>query len=239
MAYQRVLLKISGAALKGSQDNDILDSKILKKLALTIKKIHQQGVDLGIVIGGGNIWRGRVAKDFGLDRESADYMGMTATIINSLVLKDVLKSVGVPAEALSALPIKGVIEKYSAAKANRLIDERHVVIFGGGTGKPFLSTDTAAAMRARDIKAEIILAGKDGVEGVYDSDPDTNPKARFLAKLSYDEFLDRELKALDLEAIALCKKHQIPIRVFNVNNLENIVKVVNGSTMGSYIGKEK
>lgn len=239
MKYQRILLKISGEALKGDQQEDILESKYLRKVGEMIKQIYSKDIDIGIVIGGGNIWRGRVAKDFGLDRANADYMGMTATIINTLVLNDILNILGVPCACLSALEIPGVIKKYSVEEANKLLSERKVVIFGGGTGHPFLSTDTAAAMRASEIKADVLLAGKNGAEGFYDSDPNINPNAKFFSKLTYQEIIDMNLQAMDIESIKICKENNTLIRVFNMNNLDNVIKVVDGDNMGTTIGKEK
>ena len=237
--YKRVLLKISGEALKGDQDSDIVESKTLKALAQTIKAIHDEGVEVGIVCGGGNIFRGRVAQDFGLERINADYMGMTATIINALVLKNIFTVLGIDSEAMSALSMSEVLLDYDPKKANELLSAGKVVIFGGGTGKPLLSTDTAAALRARDIKAEVILAGKSGVDGVYDSDPNTNKKAKFLSHLSYQDYYSLKLEALDVEAIKICEANNIAIRVFNTNDFENFIRVVNGDTIGTYIGKEK
>ncbi len=237
--YKRVLLKLSGEALKGDKTDDILDSQVLHEFATVIKKVHNQGVAMGIVVGGGNIWRGKVSKDFGLDRANADYMGMTATIINALVLKDVLQIAGVKAMAMSALEMPGVIEKCDATRANKLLDEGYVIIFGGGTGKPFLSTDTAAAMRAEEIKAEVLLSGKNGVDGYYSDDPDTNPQAEFYKHLSYQEIIDKNLQLMDIQSIKICQNNDIKIHVFNINDLNNIDRVINGSTIGTYIGKEK
>lgn len=239
VAYKKVLLKISGEALKGEQDCDIFESETLKKMALMIKKIYDQGVDVGIVIGAGNIWRGRVAKDFDLDRINADYMGMVATIINALVLKDVLKRDGLDCLALSALGIDGVIDAYDEKKAKEAFDNHRVVIFGGGTGKPLLSTDTAAALRAKEIGAEIILAAKNGVDGVYDSDPLVNKNAKFLKHVTYEDYFRLNLKALDAEAIKICEENEIIVQVFNGNDLENVNRVINGFDIGTKIGKEK
>ena len=237
--YKRVLLKISGESLKGNQDHDIVESKALRELATTIKNIHEQGVEIGIVVGGGNIFRGRVSQDFGLERINADYMGMTATIINALVLKNIFTVLGIESEAMSCLSMPSVLEDYDALKANKLLEEGKVVIFGGGTGKPLLSTDTAAALRARDIHADVILAGKSGVDGIYDKDPKTHKDAKFLEHVTYKEYYDLHLEALDIEAIKICEANNIEIRVFNSNDFENMNRVVNGSTIGSYIRKEK
>lgn len=236
--YKRVLLKLSGEALKGGHE-DILDNKVLYDFAKVMKQVVDLNVQVGIVVGGGNIWRGRVASEFGLDRANADYMGMTATIINALVLKDILNVSGIKAEATTCLDMPGIIQSYDVDKANKLLDEGYVVIFGGGTGKPFLSTDTAAAMRAKDIHADALLSGKNGVDGYYSGNPDTDPNAKFYPFISYEDIIKQDLQAMDIPAIKICQENDIKIRVFNINDLENILKVIQGSTMGTYIGKEK
>jgi len=232
--YKRVLLKLSGEALKGN-NQDILDRDVMQELSDTVKQLVNKNVQVGIVVGGGNIFRGRIAEQLNLERVNADYVGMTATIINGLMLENVFKINGLKAKTFSMLPIKGVVEKFNKSKANRYLNNDYIVILAGGTGKPYLSTDTAAAIKAQEINAEIILAGKNGVDGVYDDDPSKNPKAKLYKEMSYQEFVNKDLKAFDIEGIKICQKNNIKIRVFNMNKLSNISKVVDDEKLGTII----
>lgn len=236
--YKRVLLKLSGEALKGTSKEDILEKETLAKLASIIKDLVNEGVELGIVVGGGNIFRGRIASDFNLERKNADYMGMVATIINALVVENILNVSGVKAKALSPLPINTIIEEYKQEVANKYLSEGYVVIYGGGRGLPFFTTDTTAALRANETGCEIILAGKHGADGVYSDDPNKNENAVKYETVSFDEFLDKKLQAMDLDAIRICKENNISIRVFNMDDLDNIKKVVDGEPIGSLIRKD-
>lgn len=237
-SYKRVLLKLSGEALKGKVSDDIFDKDMLKELVEIIKDIVNSGVELGIVVGGGNIFRGRVCQEFNLERIEADYMGMTATNINGMMLEDILNVSNINAVCFSELPVAKCMKKYCKCAASKALKEGKVVIFAGGTGKPLFSTDTAAALKANDIKAEVILAGKHGTDGVYSDDPSKNKNAVKFDTISYDEFIDKNLTVLDVASIKICKEHDIQVKVFNMDDLKNITKVVNGEDIGTTIRKE-
>lgn len=229
--YKRILLKLSGEALIGSQKYGI-DFKIMNKIAKQIKDIHNLNVQIAIVIGGGNIFRGATVKE--MDRVAADYMGMLATVINSLALQDVLEKHQVETRVLTAIEMEKLAEPYIRRKALRHLEKRRVVIFAAGTGNPYFSTDTAAALRAIEISADVLLKATK-VDGVYDCDPMKNPKAKKFSKLTYLEALNRELKAMDSTAVSLCMDNKFPIIVFNLGSTENIKKIVLGENIGTMI----
>lgn len=235
--YKRVLLKISGEFLAGEGTGKLLSADVLKNFAKAVKSIHDKGTDVAIVVGAGNIFRGREADEVGLERCNADYMGMLGTMINALALQDVLEAQGLDTRVQTALEIDRVAEPYIRRKAISHLGKRRVIIFGGGTGNPFFSTDTTAALRAAEIGAEVLLMAKNGVEGVYDSDPRTNPNAHLFTELTYSEILARDLKVMDNTAATLCSNNNIDIIVFNMADMNNIEKVIDGEPIGTHIRK--
>ena len=235
--YKRVLLKISGEFLAGENTGKVLSADVLKNFAKSVKAIHDKGTDVAIVVGAGNIFRGREASEVGLERCNADYMGMLGTMINALALQDVLEAQGLDTRVQTALEIDRVAEPYIRRKAISHLGKRRVIIFGGGTGNPFFSTDTTAALRAAEIGAELILMAKNGVEGVYDSDPRTNPNAHLFKELTYSEILARDLKVMDNTAATLCSNNNIDIIVYNMADMSNIERIIDGEPVGTHIRK--
>lgn len=235
--YKRILLKLSGEALKGDTEFGI-DPQTVNKIAKQIKDVHDLGVEVGIVVGGGNIWRGATAAQLGMDRAQADYMGMLATVMNGLAIQDALEHIGVPTRAMSALSIDEVAEQYIRRRAIRHFEKGRVCIFVGGLGSPYFSTDTACVLRATEIGAEVILMAKNGTDGVYDSDPKTNPNAKLYSEITFSEILNKNLKVMDLTAASLCKENKLEIIVFNMNKDGNIVKAVNGDAIGTHVTVE-
>ena len=229
--YKRVLLKISGEALAGS-DKFGINEEMTRKVAREIKQIHDLGVEVAIVVGGGNFWRGRTSKD--MDRATADYMGMLATVMNSLAVQESLLAIGVPAKVQTSIEMREVAEPYARRKALSHLEHGDVVIFGAGTGNPFFSTDTAAALRAAEINADVILLAKN-VDGVYDSDPDTNPDAVKFDELTFMEVIERDLKEMDLTAATLCKDNNIAIHVFALAEEGNVMKALTGEKIGTIV----
>ncbi len=229
--YKRVMLKISGEALAGSNKVGI-DTDTINGVCDKINEIYKLGVDVAIVVGGGNFWRGR--SGVGMDRTTADHMGMLATVINSLALQDALESRGVPTRVQTAIEMRQIAEPYIRRKAVRHLEKRRIVIFACGTGNPFFSTDTTAALRAAEIDAEVILLAKK-VDGVYDSDPNINPEAKKFDKLTYLDLLHKELGVMDSTAASLCKDNNIPIIVFGLDHPDNIIKVILGEEIGTSI----
>ncbi|MFZ3172806.1 MAG: UMP kinase [Carboxydocellales bacterium] len=232
--YKRVILKLSGEALAGTQGFGI-EQAIIQSIADQVKEIISIGVQVSIVVGGGNIWRGVAGSAKGMDRATADYMGMLATVMNSLALQDGLEKVNVDTRVLSAIEMKEVAEPYIRRRAIRHLEKGRVVIFAAGTGNPYFSTDTTAALRAAEIEAEIILMAKK-VDGVYDSDPMINPNAKKIKELSFIEVLNKGLGVMDSTAASLCMDNHIPIIVFNVNENGNIRKVIMGEIIGTLVG---
>jgi uridylate kinase len=232
--YQRVLLKLSGEAMMGDQEYGI-DPLVVQTVAQEVQEIRALGVEVAIVIGGGNIYRGVAASAEGMDRTSADHMGMLATVINSLALQDALEKMGVFTRVLSAIEMNRIAEPYIRRRAVRHLEKGRVVIFAGGTGNPFFTTDTAAALRAMEVKSQVILKATK-VDGVYDSDPMVNPKAKKFERLSYIEVLNLGLRIMDATAISLCMENRLPIIVFNLTHRGNIKRVVLGRKIGTIIG---
>ena len=232
--FKRVIIKLSGEALAGEQAFG-LESNTLNSLADQIAEISNLGVEVAAVVGGGNIWRGVTGAKRGIDRATADYMGMLATVINALALQDVLESHVVDTRVMSAIEMREVAEPYIKRRAIRHLEKGRVVIFAAGTGNPFFSTDTTAALRAAEIEAEAILMAKK-VDGVYDSDPKLNPNAKRFDELTFLEVLNKGLKVMDSTAISLCMDNNIPIQVFNINENGNMMKAVLGEKIGTFVG---
>lgn len=231
--YKRLLLKLSGEALKDN-DPSILSGKTIKEFAKVIKNLHDNGFEICVVIGAGNIWRGKIAEEVGLDRVPADFMGMMGTIINAVALSNALKNIDVPTLVTSALPeIPEIDTNYSPELAIKAMEEGKVVFLAGGTGKPYFSTDTAATMRAIETNCDVILVGKNGVEGIYSADPNKDPNAKFIKTITFDEILNLNLQIMDISAIELIKDKNIQIRIFSMSNPENFLKVANGEDIGS------
>jgi len=234
LKYRRIMLKISGEALSGDKGMGI-DTAILTDISEKIKAAWEKGVEIGIVVGGGNFWRGRSSS--GMDRTTADHMGMLATVMNSLALQDALEARGVPTRVQTAIDMPRIAEAYIRRRAVRHLEKKRVVIFACGTGNPYFSTDTAAVLRAAEIDAEVILLAKN-VDAVYDSDPKLNPEARKFEKISYIEVLQRQLGVMDSTATSLCMDNNIPLLVFSIKDPENIIKVLKGENVGTFVARE-
>lgn len=234
-SYKRVLLKLSGESLAGDQGYGI-DPGTISAIAAEIKEVVDDGVELALVIGGGNIFRGLAASSKGMDRASADYMGMLATVINSLALQDALENEGMVTRVMSAIEMKEVAEPYIRRRAIRHLEKGRVVIFAAGTGNPYFSTDTTAALRSAEIEAEVILMAKK-VDGVYDSDPIQNPQAVKYNTLDYIDVINMGLRVMDSTAASLCMDNNIPIIVFDLTKRGNILKVIMGDDIGTYVGR--
>ena len=233
--YKRVLLKLSGEALKGDSAASGIDPKTVLAIAKQIKDVHDLGVEVGIVVGGGNIWRGKTAEELGMDRAQADYMGMLATMMNGLALQDSLEKLGVSSRCMTALQMNQVAEPYIRRKAIHHLEKGIVTIFIGGLGSPYFSTDTACVLRATEINAEVVLMAKNKTEGVYDSDPRKNPNAKLFETLTFSEILARNLMVMDSTAASLCKDNKMKLIVFNMNKKGNITKAVKGEKIGTYV----
>ena len=229
--YKRVLIKVSGEALAGSDKFGVNDVE-LEKVARQIKEIKEAGVEVGVVVGGGNFFRGRTGGN--IDQPTADYMGMLATVMNGLALQDALLSVGCPAKLMTSIEIRDMAEGYARRKALDYLEEGRVVVFGGGTGSPFFTTDTTAALRAAEIGADVLLLAKN-VDAVYSADPNVDPKAERFSELSYMDIIDRDLKVMDLTAATLCKDTRTMIYVFALAEEGNLMKVINGENIGTLI----
>lgn len=234
--YKRIILKLSGESLAGEQGFGI-DPMIVEDIAKQLKKIHEYGIDVAIVVGGGNIWRGLSGSAKGMDRASADYMGMLATVMNALALQDALEKLDVVTRVQTAIEMRQVAELYIRRKAIRHMEKGRVVIFGAGTGNPYFSTDTTAALRAAEIEADVILMAKKGTDGIYDSDPNKNPEAKKFEELSYLDILKKGLAVMDSTATSLCMDNKIPIVVFNIDQHENLVKAALGEDIGTTVGR--
>ena len=231
--YKRALLKLSGEALMGEQQFGV-DPAVATRIALDVESIQALGVETAIVIGGGNIFRGLVASARGMDRATADYMGMLATVINALALQDALEQHGVVTRVVTAIEMRAVAEPFIRRRAIRHLEKGRVVIFAAGTGSPYFTTDTAAALRAMEIKADVILKGTK-VDGIYTADPMVDPQATKYPKISYLQVLERQLKVMDATAISLCMDNKLPIVVFNLRQAGNIRRVVLGEPIGTTV----
>jgi uridylate kinase len=232
-AFRRVLLKLSGESLMGDRDYGV-DPKTVASIAREVVAVHAAGTELAIVVGGGNFYRGMKAAAEGMDRATADYAGMLATLLNALALQDALERLGVQTRAQSALEVSEVAEPYIRRRAMRHLEKGRVVLFAAGTGNPFFTTDTAAALRALEIGAEAILMAKNGVQGVYDGDPKLDPSARFLPEITHLEAIERGLRVMDTTALSLCMDNQLPIVVFELAD-RNIERVAAGERIGTLV----
>ena len=233
LKYKRILLKLSGESLMGENETGI-DPKMLNFFAKEVKKIHDLGVEIGIVIGGGNIYRGLNAEDQGIDRVAGDQMGMLATIINALALQNAFENAGIYTRLMSAISMQAIAEPYIRRRAIRHLEKKRVVIFGAGTGHPYFSTDTAAALRAIEIEADTIIKGT-RVDGIYNSDPEKNSDAVKFSEITYQEVMDQNLRIMDLTAITLCRENSLPLIVFNMNEENNLLNLINGNNVGTIV----
>ena len=232
--FRRVLLKLSGEALMGELDYGT-DPDRVRAIAQEVARIHARGVEIAIVVGGGNIYRGLAAAARGMDRATGDYMGMLATVLNGLALQDALEKESVPTRVQSALTISEVAEPYIRRRAIRHLEKGRIVIFAAGTGNPFFTTDTAAALRAAELHAEVVLMAKNGVEGVYTADPAKDPAAEFIPEISHQKALTSGLKVMDSTAFALCMDNNLPIIVFNMADGRNFDRIVSGERVGTLV----
>ena len=235
--YKRVLLKLSGEALSGKEKN--FDPEVLKSLATEIREAQQLGVEIAIVVGGGNFIRGKTVADIGIDLVQGDYMGMLATIINALAIQSALEGVGVDTRVQTSIEMEKVAEPFIQRRAIRHLEKGRVVIFGGGTGSPYFSTDTTAALRASEIKADVILMAKNGVDGVYSADPKKDPNATRYEHLTYMDLLSKGLAVMDSTATSMCMDNNMELMVFNMNEPGNIVRAMKGEKIGTIINKEE
>jgi uridylate kinase len=234
LKYRRIVLKISGEALCGVDGGFGIKPETLKAVAAELAELHHMGVQIGIVVGGGNIFRGLKGASAGMDRSQSDYMGMLATVINALALQDALEKAGVPTRVMTAIEIRQVAEPYIRRRAMRHLDKGNVVIFAAGTGNPFFSTDTAAALRAMEIQAQALFKATK-VEGIYDRDPQRHDDAQMFTRLSYDRFLVDRIGVMDSTAVTLCRENKLPIRVFKLTNHGNIRRVCLGENVGTVV----
>lgn len=235
--YKRVLLKLSGEALKG-ESNSILEVNHLDGLTDVIKELHDNGVEVAIVIGAGNIWRGKLANQIGIEPVPADFMGMLGTVINAVAMASNLEKKGVPAIVYSAVPhIENVTYEYNKDKANKSLAEGKVVFLAGGTGKPFFTTDTAAALRAVELDCQAIFMGKNGVDGIYTADPTVDKKAEFIKTITFKEIIERKLQVMDISAVELIKNTNIDVRVFSMAEPKNFLRVASGEDIGTTVKK--
>lgn len=235
LKYKRILLKISGEALLGEQQFGI-DQNPVKKIAQEIKLAHEAGAEIAVVVGGGNIFRGmKNSAKLGMDQASGDYVGMLATVMNAIALQSALNQINVPCRVQSAIAMNQIAEPYIRHRAIRHLEKGRVVIFAAGTGNPFFTTDTAAALRASEINAQAMLMAKNGVDGVYTDDPRTNQNAKKIAEMTYDEIIKNELKVMDTAACALCKQNHIPIVVFDFDAENGLIKILNDEKIGTYV----
>ena len=231
--YKRILLKLSGEALMGSESFGI-DPKVLDRMSLEIGQLIGLGVQVGLVIGGGNLFRGAALQRAGLDRVTGDHMGMLATVMNALAMRDALERAGIASRVMSSIPMSGVVDHYDRRKAMRALERGEVVIFAAGTGNPFFTTDSAACLRGIEVNAELVLKATK-VDGVYSADPMKDPNATKYDKLSYDAVLDKKLEVMDLTAICLCRDHNMPLRVFAMEKTGALLNIVNGGDEGTLI----
>lgn len=233
MKYKRILLKLSGESLMGDKQYGI-DNARVKQYAEDIKAVHAQGLEIAIVIGGGNIFRGLSAEKSGMDRAQADYMGMLATVINSMALQDALEKVGLKTRLLTAIKMEQICEPFIRRRAVRHLEKGRVVIFGAGTGNPYFTTDSAAALRAIEIKADVVLKGT-RVDGIYTADPEKDPLATRYSEISFKEVYDKGLNVMDMTAFTLCEENELPIIVFDMNKTGNFMKIAQGEEIGTLV----
>jgi len=232
--YKRILLKLSGEALMGESEG-IVDTVTLRGIVAQVRQLVDAGIEIAVVVGGGNIWRGAKAEAAGMDRSTADYAGMLGTLINALALQSALEREGITTRTQSALGVQAIVEPYIPRRALRHLEKGRVVIFAGGTGNPFMTTDTAAALRAIEINADVLLMAKHRVDGVYDADPRVSPNAKKFDRISYLEVLNLHLEVMDSTALSLCMEHGMPIIVFDLSAPQSIVRAVLGEPIGSMV----
>ncbi|MFC4212173.1 UMP kinase [Pedobacter lithocola] len=233
MKYKRILLKLSGESLMGDKQYGI-DNERVRQYAIDIKAVHDEGLEIAIVIGGGNIFRGLSAEKSGMDRAQADYMGMLATVINSMALQDALEKVGIKTRLLTAIKMEQICEPFIRRRAVRHLEKGRVVIFGAGTGNPYFTTDSAAALRAIEIKADVVLKGT-RVDGIYTADPEKDPLATKYEEITFREVYDKGLNVMDMTAFTLCEENQVPIIVFDMNKHGNFMKIAKGEPIGTLV----
>lgn len=238
MKYKRIILKLSGEALADKKDGTILDNEKLKKIALAVKQMHDAGVQIGIVIGAGNIFRGKIASKIGIDQTNGDYMGMLGTIINCTALSSALEKIGITTRVMSAIDVNKIAEPYIYKRAIAHLECNKVVLFAGGTGNPYFTTDTCASLRALEINADAILMAKNGVDGVYDSDPRINKDAKFLKHLTYHDIIEKNLNVMDQTSITMLIGKRKEVRIFSMDDINNFMKVIEGENIGSTITEE-
>jgi uridylate kinase len=234
LKYSRVLLKLSGEALMGDAPYGI-DPSVAASLASQIKKVVDKGVQVAVVIGGGNIWRGLAASSKGMDRSTADYMGMVATVLNALALQEASERAGVPTRVMTAIEMHEVAEPYIRRRAIRHMEKGRLVVLAAGTGNPYFTTDTAAALRTLELNADVLLMAKNRVDGVYTDDPRTSPGAKRFARVSYQEAIEKDLKVMDAAALTLCRENNVPIIVFNIRKNGSIERAVGGEPVGTLV----
>jgi len=235
MQYKRILLKLSGEALMAKEGG--IDHRILLEIANQVKEIRELGIEIGIVLGGGNIFRGKEGEKDGIDRVTGDYIGMLATVINALAFQDTLETLGVPARLQTALSIEKMAEPYDRKMAIEHLQNRRIVIFACGTGNPYFTTDTAAALRAIEMKADVLMKATK-VNGVYDKDPETSKDAKFFPEITFTDILNRDLQVMDLTAITLCKENNLPIIVLNIREKDNLKRAVLGEHIGTIVRRK-
>jgi uridylate kinase len=233
-AFRRILLKLSGEALMGELEYGA-DPVRIRAIATAIARVQEKGVEVAVVVGAGNIYRGMAGAAAGMDRATGDYMGMLATVLNALALQDALEKAGIHTRVQSAITISEVAEPYIRRRAIRHLEKGRVVIFAAGTGNPFFTTDTAAALRASEIHAEAILMAKNGVEGVFTADPAQDPAAEFLPEITYMDAIQRRLSVMDATALTLCMENELPLYVFNMDDEENILRIISGERVGTLV----
>ena len=238
MKYKRIILKLSGEALSDKKDGTILDNEKLKNIALAVKQMHDAGVQIGIVIGAGNIFRGKIASKIGIDQTNGDYMGMLGTIINCTALSSALEKIGVTTRVMSAIDVNKIAEPYIYKRAIAHLECNKVVLFAAGTGNPYFTTDTCASLRALEINADAILMAKNGVDGVYDSDPKINKDAKFLKHLTYHDIIEKNLNVMDQTSITMLIGKHKEVRIFSMDDINNFMKVIEGENIGSTITEE-
>jgi uridylate kinase len=237
-AFKRILLKLSGESLMGTLDYGT-DPERVAAVARQVSAVHDQGVEVAIVVGAGNLYRGMTGVAAGMDRATADYMGMLATVLNALPLQDALEKAGTDTRVQSALGVSEIAEPYIRRRAMRHLEKGRVVIFAAGTGNPFFTTDTAAALRAAEVHAEIILMAKNGVEGVYSADPAIDPNATFIPEITHMEAIERRLRVMDSTALALCMENAMPLNVFNMDDEEALARIISGERVGTLVSSAK
>lgn len=232
--YKRILLKLSGEALAGNNGYGVNVERV-NYYAQEIRKVRELGTDVAVVVGGGNIWRGEASGHEHMDQPQSHFMGMLATVINTLAIQDALEQIGIPTRAMTSIRMENIAEPYIRRKAIRHLEKGRVLILGGGTGNPFFTTDSAAALRSAEIHAEVLVMAKNGIDGVYSADPKKDPNAQFLSNITYAEALSKNLRFMDGTAIAFARERSVPIRVFSMDTPDSLLRLVQGEQMGSYI----